>query len=78
MDLCAIPEPGEPKNLEVTLPECHIRKVSSPSNERDEPMLTSDIMTGCRHHLRGEVPLVEDLEKARWYLDREIERVKRQ
>ena len=29
MDLCAIPEPGELKNFEVNLPECHIRKVSS-------------------------------------------------
>ncbi len=29
MDQCAIPEPSEPKNLEVDLPVCHIRKVSS-------------------------------------------------
>ena len=36
MDLCAIPEPGEPKNPEVTLPECHIRKVSKYLLEEQE------------------------------------------
>lgn len=29
MDMCAIPEPGELKNLEADPPEFHIRKVSS-------------------------------------------------
>lgn len=59
-------------NLEVDLPECHIRKVSS----ADLSFCAGNVVKYvCRAGRKDPDKHIEDLEKARWYLDREIERV---
>lgn len=96
MDMCAIPEPGELKNLEddSIIKEKraeHSDNVSHPSHYADGWSNGAEVIDltehlsfcagnvvkyVCRAGRKDPDKHVEDLEKARWYLDREIARVK--